>query len=359
MTTALLPATIAALASVVIAIVSVLVTARTTRRVARLTTEMERQKVSLAAELAEHKAVRDARRDYEYEARKRLYAQCEPLIFQAAEQAEMGRRRIMSLARTCRHQDLMPDGRGWLSDRGYYFQSTAYFLLAPMTSAKILQRRLTSIDLSLEPRIRVGYEILKLLFVSFTDDHALAKLPPVLPYSPDEADPGKPHRGRLLRRAPQTYQRQGFYLGTLETIVEALIVPESTGSGGTLPRCMSFGEFEAAWDNRTGEFRNIVIPRLSELLTGFHPLARPALWRVLASQYLLYGAFAAAQRREWTHDGQLGALLRRPTSVQVADLDWRSDPGAATDDDIRTPLLVAYTRLRRTISDLDRSPSIG
>jgi biopolymer transport protein ExbB/TolQ len=71
-----------------VAIVSVLATARTNRRVARLTEELEEQKLRLASELEEQRAVRDARRDYEYEARKRLYAECEPLLFEAAELAE-------------------------------------------------------------------------------------------------------------------------------------------------------------------------------------------------------------------------------------------------------------------------------
>ena len=55
-------------------------------------------------------------------------------------------------------------GSGWLAGPGYYFRSTVCFLLAPMTSFKILQRRLTVIDLSLEPRLRTQYELLKLIF---------------------------------------------------------------------------------------------------------------------------------------------------------------------------------------------------
>src|SRR3712207_627574 len=114
MTSAVLPAIIAATASLIVAIISVLVTARTSRRVARLTDELEKQRLYLASELEEQRAVRDARRDYEYEARKRLYEECEPLLFEAAELAELGRYRVVSLARSCREGVLLPDGSGWL-----------------------------------------------------------------------------------------------------------------------------------------------------------------------------------------------------------------------------------------------------
>ena len=39
----------------------------------------------LRANLAQAKAEKDARIDYEYEARKRLYHECEPLLFQLTE----------------------------------------------------------------------------------------------------------------------------------------------------------------------------------------------------------------------------------------------------------------------------------
>lgn len=43
---------------------------------------------SLKARLVEEQAEKNARRDYEYEARKRLYQQYEPLLFQLVELSE-------------------------------------------------------------------------------------------------------------------------------------------------------------------------------------------------------------------------------------------------------------------------------
>jgi hypothetical protein len=40
-----------------------------------------------------------ARRDYEYEARKRLYQECEPILFQFVELSESALKRIYALAR--------------------------------------------------------------------------------------------------------------------------------------------------------------------------------------------------------------------------------------------------------------------
>lgn len=358
MTAAVLPALIAALASLIVAVISVVVTTRTTRRVAQLTAEVERQKLYLASELAEQKAVRDARRDYEYEAKKRLYAQCEPLIFQAVELAELGRRRVLSLARTCRQGNLRPDGTGWLSRPGYYFLSTSYFLLAPMTSVKILQRHLTAVDLGLEPQLRAEYEILKLLFASFTEDHALAALPPPLAYRPDMADPGMPGRGRLLREEPETYRRQGFYLGKLEVVAEALITTESVGEDPAArvagSRCKTFGEFEAEWAKADSPI-SAVAPAVSELFTGFHPQARPALWRVLITQYLLYEAFLSVHGRGWDEESRFANLARKPSPAQVAQLDWRSDAGEAPDEAIRSAFVAAHAHLRGKLTDVDRT----
>jgi hypothetical protein len=160
------PAIIAAAASLIVAIISALASARTSKRVGVLTSELEKQKLRLASELEEQRATRNARRDYEYEAKKRLYEECEPLLFQALDLAENARYRVMSLARSAREKEVRPDGSGWLGRTGYYFRSTVYLLLAPMTTFKILQRRLTTIDLSLEPRLQTQYELSKLLFLS-------------------------------------------------------------------------------------------------------------------------------------------------------------------------------------------------
>jgi hypothetical protein len=136
-TTAIVVAVISLAASVLAAVVAGSVKLRADARITRLTKRLD-----------EEGRERDARRDYEYEAKKRLYEQCEPLLFQALELSESARDRVVSLARSARRDDIRPDGSGWLATPGYYFKSTAYWLMAPMTTFKILQGRLTSIDLA-------------------------------------------------------------------------------------------------------------------------------------------------------------------------------------------------------------------
>ena len=72
--------------------------------------EFEQDLELLRGRLREVEAERDARRDYEYEARKRLYSEIQPLLFQLKELSESAYRWVMSLARTAQQDQL-----SWLS----------------------------------------------------------------------------------------------------------------------------------------------------------------------------------------------------------------------------------------------------
>jgi hypothetical protein len=312
--TAIAIAVIAAVGSLIATIVGQILARRTSRELAERTTKLEQEGKE-----------RDARRDYEYEAKKRLYEECEPLLFQTVELVENARDRIASIARSCRSRDLEADGSGWLAQPpGYYFTSTAFQLLAPITSFKIVQRRLTVIDLSLEPQIREQYEILKLLFLSFTRDFDLAGREPVLRYDPDRADPDEPHRVRLLSEEPAVFGRQGLYRGTLDVVVDALIrtvgQTSEDGKGGT-ERCKTFGEFLAEFE-AAGSPVDRIRPELDELFVGFHPQRRPVLWRVLVAQALLYDAFLGVR----SDLGELASHL----DCQGADTDETAEDTATT-----------------------------
>jgi Flp pilus assembly protein TadB len=122
---------IAAAASLLTALINVLLTRASERKrrehegrmaaqkeqhdkiIERLRSELGGQLKQVEAQLEDQNAERNARRDYEYEARKRVYQEVEPILFQLAELAEGGLHRIYSLARTARHGDLAPQRRGW------------------------------------------------------------------------------------------------------------------------------------------------------------------------------------------------------------------------------------------------------
>jgi hypothetical protein len=282
------------------------------------------------AELEEERAERSARRDYEYEARKRLYEECEPLLFQAVELATTARSRVLSLARTARNGDLGPDGSGWLSGPGYYFKSTAYQLFAPVSIFRLLQQRLTGVDLSLDQRLRTQYEVLKLLFLSFNADFDLARCAPVLPYEPDKTDPDERGRETLLAADPARYARQGLYRGILDVVVESMIVDG---------RSLTFGEFLRAWDQR-GSALHGSRGELLYLLAEFHPARKPVLWRVLIAQHLLYTALL--------RDEPIDA----PLSSSLEDLDWRPAGDAHDDDAVREPVRAAEDYVRKRLAEV-------
>src|SRR5215469_6561619 len=135
----------------------------------------------------------NARLGYEYEARKRLYTECEPILFQLIQLSEVARRRISHMPtrvkqgrfftreeylRAKENQDLdeqqseenLKNQLGWLSFPNYYMLSTIYHLLAPMAAFKMLQSMLTTVDLDLDPFIKTIYLLAKHLYLSFSAD---------------------------------------------------------------------------------------------------------------------------------------------------------------------------------------------
>lgn len=277
----IIAALVAAIASLAVAVLAAITARSNGHRLHALQLELEKQKLQLENDLTEQRAAHDARRSYEYEARKRLYEQCEPLLFQAGELAEYARQRIIALARSAHRGDIRPDGMGWLAaPDDYFFESTVYALIAPLTTVKILQQRLTLLDMGLEPRLQVQYELLKSISQSLADDFQLANREPALPYDPDRTDVGEPDRDRLLHDSPEHYRRQGLYLGMLDVTVESLV--HADGS-----RRKSFGEFLAEWRDPASSMRTSC-GELVVMLLGFHPRTHPVLWRSLVAQCLQY-----------------------------------------------------------------------
>jgi len=237
---------------------------------------------------------RDALRAYRFEARKRLYEQCEPLLFQLAEAAENARGRIHGLARTCRDGNLTADGKGWLvTPEGYFFLSTMYRLFAPVAVFHMLRRRLTSVDLSVDARIKAQYDLARVLYRSFRDDHDIAEQKPEIDYGDD-----KP-------------RRQGVLWGRLDNALEAMTPPDKDG----VPQLISFGRFEALYREPDGE----ALRQLAYLFVGFHPSTHPVLWRMLVAQVQIYETLLAIHR---SHGDE--PELKDLRSPQHTKLAWRS-----------------------------------
>lgn len=154
----------------------------------QIKTRHDRDLERLKTELSDSNSERNARRDYEYEARKKLYAEYEPRLFQLIEASESAFYRVLSLARCIREGALTPHDGGWLEHRGYYMRSTIYKLLAPIALFKIIQQNLTFVDLSVDKGIAANYTLAKILYLSFTCDFELAAISPAIKYNPSVAN---------------------------------------------------------------------------------------------------------------------------------------------------------------------------
>jgi len=226
-------------------------------------------------EIADQTGAKAARRDYEYEARKRLYAEVEPIFFQLYEALEEAHYRVRSLARSSRSGNLGSGPQSWLANDGYYLRSTIYKLILPASFLPLIQRRITFIDLSLDSTIRLRYLLLKLYSRSFTDDFVFASLQPSLTYHPNSEEWRHSHNFQ-----PQVYSRQALVVGDLENIAAGLLSKHATTE-----RVALFSEFETILDTRPAH--NDSLQQLVGLFRGFSPGEKPVLARMLITQACL------------------------------------------------------------------------
>ena len=284
----------------------------------------------------------DAKRDYEYEARKRLYHECGPILFQIAELAEGAYFRIIGLAGTARDGNLEPGPRSYFSRHDYYLLSTLYRLLAPSAALKVLQRRLTVVDLSLDKGVQRGYIFLRQVFLTWGDEFEFAKTQKNLTYTPFDED------ARAKSKVePARYWRQGLPLGVIESSIEALLVSDNAAL-----RVMTYAEFEAEY-YKEGSKVHEQFSGITFLFKDFHPRTRPVLWRMLVTQACLYRSLY-----------QLGSLGRDNWSLtdiwftgsDTKAFDWRSRMDKEIpEEEVSSPLEVAEKYLEQKLRPrLDR-----
>lgn len=290
-------------------------------RKARLQTDMEGRKSALQKELAElnasltdENATKNARRVYEYDARRRLYGDVEPLLFQLFDAAEGAFHAVASLARTQRAGDL-PE---WLKPaaHSYYIRSIIHRLFRPLAVYRLVQRSTTLVDLTLDPSIRLRYQLLKECYLTWTDDFGLAKLEPERPYKP-VVDNWK----QLRLSSPEVHWRQGLVIGHLDRLIDAMAVSE-----GTKFRVMNFGEFDAAVTNNPGFKESYDFAY--DVFQSFSFIQRPILSRLLLSYAALIHVFMMINAKAKTDDPAaidpatiLDSFLK---SEEISTLNWRN-----------------------------------
>lgn len=290
------------------------------------------------AVLTEQHAVKQSRLEYEYEARKRLYHECEPLIFELLEFAENAADRIRGLARTARQGDLPH----WLDGDSYYMDSTLYYLLAPVAVYKLMRRRLTAVDMTLDQNIARHYGLAKHLAWSFADDFAFAWGLHVCErdYDPNHSDWSNQRRGNEAK-----FWRQGLPYGRLDNAVESLIVRDYEPDGPL--RIRGFGEFESAF-HKPGSVRD-AFAIVSDIFARFHPANRPVLWRMLIAQAHIYTAIVRFHQQ---NAGELRILVTPILPDERIPFAWERQPTPAQQQQMDDAFTVAEAYLAKFLGEL-------
>ena len=264
-----------------------------------------RQLEALKSRLSDENDEAKAKRDYEYEARKRLYAELYPLAYQLQQAALHAQHRIMNLALAARDGYLAAGADNWLTGRDpYYFTSVVHNLIAPLAIYELMTRKLTLLDLTLDQDLHRLHFIAGKAYEAMRSDFnlvdprypALGFGQPGQRYAPPEVRPAA-----LPAELEQRWAwRQGLYSGQISQAVDAMLITE-----GTLRRAMTYAEFAKALngaDLRTEDqpggpaaaIKGGLQP-LVDVLRDFHPARRPVTWRILLAQAACYRAIAAAQ----------------------------------------------------------------
>jgi hypothetical protein len=223
-----------------------------------------------------------ARREYKFDALKRLYSEIDPLLFQLREQSEAAVFRIYGLAKSARTGKLFPEGASKRENRlhegsGSYLPSTLYRFMAPLASFRLCQQHLTAVDLSLDEGIRrQQYLLAKLLYRSWSDGDEIAEIAfgdnAGLRYDPDSDDPDR-----------AVSAQQHLSVQKIERIIEgAMIQHDKT------PRCVTLGEFFDAYESKDNKPFHDAIEPLKKVFVAFNPGSRPVLWRLLIVHAYLY-----------------------------------------------------------------------
>jgi len=222
--------------------------------------------VRLTASLGEQRAESDARRSYEYEARKRLYNVYEPLRVRLLDCTDNAVRQIVDLV------GRPGPGRPGYSSAEYRLKATIYYLLAPLVVSRMIERRLTLVDLGLDARIHTEFMLAQAICRSLSDEFRVAQIDPMLPYSP-YVQGWREKR----RECPQRFRRQGLPLGRLNTALDELLVIRPEG----VETLTTFGEFEPLLASLDDDDMRSGPGAARDLFFEFDPVTRPVLWRVL------------------------------------------------------------------------------
>ena len=278
---------------------------------------------NIESKLASQKSEEEARREYEYEARKRLYQEFEPLLFLLFEYSESSLVRIYNLSLAASKGNLNANV-GWLAGygQGYYVTSTIYRLLLPMVIFKIMQQKLTLFDLDLVESYKIQYFLAKLVRIIFSEHYELANAKPQLRYKPTKYEYSENEEGAEQNRV------QGVPIGIIDNMLEKFITYDNKGN----LQILSYGEFEKRF------FRPKVkepFIEITHIFHNFHPRTSPVLWRILIAQVHVCRAFKKVSKMKVSSSDAINEALKiMPIQDRRKYLDWRQDGENVTEDEV-------------------------
>lgn len=311
------------------AVIAAIATALTSLVLAGYNLHLARQHDHRVAALEERKSQLDrltaadkAKLDYEYEARRNLYSQFEPALFQLLELADYALERIWGLSdpetwpALAIGEEPAPDvgQRAPMAAAKYEVVSTAYGLYAPLVMIRSMSRNLTLVDLSLDRRIELQHFLASRLYGSVKEDAYLASIEPRIQYKPF----AEGWRQKRLSQ-PRTYWWQGLTMGRLETMLDLM----TSDVPGKADRLMSFGEFERRYQTIYTSGEEAERKSLAAATNPFFKFRisdRPVYWRMLLVQARLYQALLRTRRSDFqvpTDDSTWRTLLHLERSPEL------------------------------------------
>jgi hypothetical protein len=275
-----------ALIAAAVSIFGAIVTALLTLRSHRLQRDIEHYKAEREQALAETNALTA----YRFDARKRLYTECEPIFFHIVEAADFALRKSRDLANPRTWEQLRAKKRNvergssdWMLNHSSDLIATFYALYAPLALYLLLRGKLTGVDCTVDQSVLFRFRLARQLYGTFLDDIVLANFSPVLEY-----DPTVPGWRQKRLEKPATYWWQGLTPGRLDRAVRQFIIRDESA-----PRIMTYGEFEDLYLKiyRTGnQEEQKTLGVAANALYDFTPYDRPVFWRIIMAQVHLHNA---------------------------------------------------------------------
>jgi len=232
-------------------------------------------------------AARAAQRDYEYDAKKKLLTEVQPLLFELSERSCEAFWRIYGVAKSDKQGrlNLASKKPRFRPGSKYYLPSTIYRLLVPVVLYRMLETELGRFDFSLVPEATEKYRRVKLLHRTWNSGAPLAGCGTAIAYDPEGMEESEDGYDAAV------HSLQHVRLGDLDNVIDLLTVHEADGT----TRYMRYGEFYDKYQLRHDKTERSVgsswsaqdfktLNRVATVFANFSPATKPVLWRMLLTQ---------------------------------------------------------------------------